>query len=296
MTKRFSQTLLAAGAALALVTGLSGAASAAGIGSNFTIDETCGGSGLCAEAMFAGIIPNIDRVSFSYQAIIDQSNDGSGLGGILDGDAFAENGFLQFGSYLNDAGGVIPSLLNTPGGYGVYATFEATGTAVVTPLGQIDVTFDAFTMEFFIDDDLDTILTNSDDGIVGNAIVNPVSVSNNADDNLIATATVLGANDTLLQNSLNDGSFEIQLTDFGRNLFGESFLTSPEPFYTLMSFTGVTTELDPDGSATDPFVTTATGSGDLFFVPEPGTMTLFGVGLLGLGMSMRRRYKKAAAA
>src|SRR5690606_35140378 len=102
-------------------------------------------------------------------------------------------------------------------------------------------------------------------------------------------------------NSLAEGDFEISLSAFGLSVFGEDFLTDPDPFYTLLGFDGNAGALVlTSGDLGSIFTATQTGSGQAFFngeaapVPEPGTLGLLGAGLLGAVAMMRRRNRRAA--
>lgn len=268
---------------------------AQGVGENFSIDQSCGASGLCSE--IGGTLTGIDKINFTYRARIDQTNDGSGPGGALDGDAFTEKGFANWTGYINDAGGaVFGTTLNLD--YQVYMVFTATGTAAFNGTG-ITATFNSFVVDIYVSDNGDTALTvpATTAGSVLNGGQAPGSgLGVNADDRLLASASLLSTGEAHLFGGLANGDFEIQVTDLGLELFGESFFTNPDPFYSIMNFAGNTGSVTPAGSVTAPFSSVATGDGQLFFaVPEPGTLGLLGGGLLGAAAFLRRRKAAKAA-
>ena len=284
--------LLAAGA-VGLSLALTAPAGAVSFGDNFSVDQSCGASGACAE--IGGVLNNVDRVNFGYSAVIDQSNDGSN-GGVLDGDPFVEKGFATWTGYLDDSNNpVAGSSINLD--YQVYMVFTATGTATFDGVGIL-ATFDSFTIDIYMSDNTDTALTlpantSGDVQNGGQAIGSGLGV--NADDALLATATLLSFGEAHLFGGLANGDFEIIVSDLGLSLFGEDFLTNPDPFYEIMNFAGVTTIVN-GASLTSPFTATASGSGDLYFtVPEPGTLGLLGGGLLGAAALLRRRKAAKAA-
>jgi len=262
---------------------------AAGVGENFSIDE-----GVVAGS-FPNVVTGIDKVNFTYTALIDQTNNG----GVLNGDAFVEKGFAQWGAYVNDAAAVIPSQLNSleiGGGYKVYMVFTALGTAAFNGIG-ITATFTSFEIDIFLDSSSNTVLTLPADGIPGNGdIPGNVAKVGDGEDQLLASANLISVGEAHLFGGLAAGDFEIQVTDLGLELFGESFFTDPSPFYSIMNFAGNTGTVTPPGSINAPFTSVATGDGQLFFqVPEPGTLGLLGGGLLGAAAFLRRRKAAKAA-
>ncbi len=285
--------LMAAGA-VGLSVAFTAPAGAVSFGENFSIDQTCGAVSPCSEG--GGTINNVDRVNFGYSAVIDQTNDGSN-GGFLDGDSFVEKGFATWTGYLDDSNNpVAGSFINAD--YQVYMVFTATGTAAVDGGGGILATFQTFTIDIYVSDNTDTALSlpaTTAGPVLNGGLAIGGGAGVNADDSLIATATLLSAGEAHLFGGLANGDFEIIVSDLGLSLFGMDFLTSPDPFYNIMNFAGVTTIVS-GAVATAPFTATAQGSGDLYFtIPEPGTLGLLGAGLLGAAAFLRRRKAAKAA-
>lgn len=285
--KRFSGFFAAAAAGLSLA--FTAPALAQGVGENFSINEGVIGGGTAAH-----VVSGIDKITFDYDALIDQANDG----GLLDGDAFQEKGFAQWTGYLPDEGAPLSSQLSTIGAadYNVYMVFQATGTAAVTG-GGITATFTTFTIEIWLDVDSNTTLNLPTDTTAGDGIIDgDVQIAGNGDDKHLATATLLSAGEAHLFGGLANGDFEIVVSDLFLEMFGESFFSDPVPFYTVMNFRGVTGTVTPPGSATQPFRAVAEGDGSLFFtIPEPGTLGLLGAGLMGAAAFLRRRKSAKAA-
>jgi hypothetical protein len=280
-------------------------AGAVSFGDNFSIDESCGTPGLlspCSELLngavpgYTTLISNVDRFQFSYSATIHQDVIGAPLSG--NDDVFFEQGVLDVSSWVRDNDLQAISFINSA--YNVYAVFSGTGTAVLNAVNEIEVTFSSFAISFYMDDDNDSTFTLPADPETGNVVV-----AGNADDNLIATADLLATGQAFVRNQLAQGDFEIIMTDFGLELFGESFFVDPDPFYKLIDFDGnagqlaftqcqndPTAPLDPALCLSGEFNATQAGSGQGFFlVPEPGTLALLGMGLLGMVAFHRRREK-----
>lgn len=284
---RFLNSFLAAGAV-----GVSLAFTApafAGLGANFSVDQNCGVPGLlspCSES--GGILTDVDSINFRYSAVIDQQNDG----GPLNGDAFVEKGFAIWSGYFKDDGtGTGDNQLGDD--YSVYMIFEGTGTATVDGPGIL-ATFNTFNVSIFMSDGVESDLSLPAD-TTGDVNTDTDGDNSDAEDVLLATASLLSAGEARLFSGLANGDFKIIMSDLGLSLLGEDFFTDPENFYKIMGFTGVTTQII-GASATEAFTATATGSGDLFFqVPEPGTLGLLGGGLLGAAAFLRRRKAAKAA-
>jgi hypothetical protein len=272
--KTLVAALIGTGAALASAPAL--AAHIPGFGfaaTDFTFDPTayCEAGGDCAEftAKF---------IDFSYQAEVDQT-----------GFNFAESGFAFFSTFQAELGSPVDagiSGLNLD--YRMYAVFAGNGTTAVNGAGGIDGTFNAFAAAILIDPNEDTVCSV---GAIGGANES-VSCSNNGDDVLILIGT-LDEGGFHVFPGLAAGDFDVllQVTGFDATVWGGDAFAGP---VVQADMNGVNTQIAGIAAPPTDFVDgRIIGSGNVSFqsVPEPGSLSLLALGLLGFGVMMRRRLR-----
>ncbi len=286
---------------LAVLAALSTGSASAAVLENFTIDE-----GSVPDAN-AGIIIDADKLNGGYNEAFSVFATGpSSLG-------FSSKAYANFSAiYGNDGGDefvsqlgshstiTIPNVGTFPivSPYQIYATFDAVGSVTLGASGQAQFNGSTGSFSLFIDVDSNTTKTLGADGLT------PVSLGNTSDDYLIASSSTM----TILKNQIgNPGSFDLWFKDFllssgdmnailGGVQNGEQYFIAPNPFYLTtnvdgdfdnIAFDDILGAIGPDGRGI--FTTTVTGDVSAVFVPEPGTLALLGLGLSGLGLSLRRR-------
>lgn len=175
------------------------------------------------------------------------------------------------------------------GGYGLYALYQGNGTFSTT-LGATTFSFvPGGSLNVWIDPNQDTTFTAPANGTLA------WTTGNTGDpDYLIATGTPksgLGTLDPSLSTcggsggGINCGSFGTT-TSFALTTLGKTYFTLPNPFYNLSFQSGQLNNFAVAGTQT------INGSLDVIFgnaVPEPTSIALLGIALLGMGFSGRRR-------
>jgi hypothetical protein len=256
--KRSIATLAAASLGLVLTASTASAAIL-----TFTVDET-------AIPADGGIFP-ANKLNGFYDETLTVNPDLS----------FDVNAVATFDAYaLNDASTGTGLIGCTEGVdvdcYTVYAIFTASGD--VTPGGS----FSGSTGEvyLYLDPSQDSTYTVAATGSGTPTVVDP-----SGDDELILSSTLLTAGTGVLVPGIG-GFFDLTFGDITLTVFGQAYYPDL-PLFNLSSIVDGDFDLIP--------IPVVPGTYDLggdlsaVFVPEPASMALFGMSLLGAGLAARRR-------
>jgi hypothetical protein len=273
MKKNLSKTLLAA--ALTGALGLASSGAMAQVFPDFTVNE-----GSVAGATAA--LVNADKITGNYTEVITFSGNTFNVSLLWNAGQFiANDGKTAVPSQLGQTGSTIPAQ------YGLYALYTGNGTFSTTG-GVTSFNFaNGGSLNVFLDPSTNTTFNQPGNGST------PYTTANSGDDILIATGTPTSGTGTLNPalstcsggggSGINCGSFGAAST-FNLTTAGSGFFTAPNPFYNVSFQSGQLNNFSPTGTQV------INGSLDVVFaVPEPASVALIGLGLMGLGLSRRRK-------
>jgi len=214
---------------------------------------------------------------------------------------YQSSGYIQFTGFSDHSQAVSDFVSGVNGAYGLYATFTQTflcnsplavGVSCIGGGVSLDLWANPQNSDVTNNRFQQASITFNPNGSV-NTVTDP-EVNATGDILLGQVSAAYGGT-----GGINDqgGGFENLTTNFALTAAGENFFTSPVPFYNVSfnEFNNTKTGLACDSytQATVCSINDESGTTDFLFntVPEPGSLFLFGLGLLGLTTLRRKFYR-----
>ena len=217
------------------------------------------------ESPYGGEVVTADKLNGGFTEIITFDDEGG----------FMVSAFASMNQLFGNDGTANSSQIGSVIGanYNLYATFTATGTVMTPGAMGSNSSLSAQTGSFtlYLDPEQDTSALD----------VESLTLSNNSDDIELGSSNSIGNNVGLLFGF--GGVFDFMFNEFELTQQGDTYFVSPKPFYMFVNVDGDFDTIPLEGQQT------ITGDVSAVFIPEPSTLAILALGLIGVGATRRRK-------